>query len=342
MLKRIAKMIMTLALAAAMALAAAFIMLPNSGAVKSGKENSRLGLLELRGAFRNSSAVIEGVCRDSYLSPTGSYYSSYRVSKVIAGSAVKVGELITVLGRDESGSRRIIYLGNEINDVHSENESVYSVAAGSLLSFDGENIIISSDMSIPKELFENDLVSLKKETTVPLKYYYYNSLEKTVKSSYSVFIGRVERAERKENAELLTNSRGEFIKQEGAYTELYVNVMNGLIWQHNFGDKVRIRLVDGCESAILDERTNEPFISERAAFEPVVGSVYIFFVNNSPDAKADHYFLINAYQGMIETFGESVFVHPENSAFYGITTLKELIREILIASGMPAGMMGLQ
>ena len=284
MLKRIAKMIMTLALAAAMALAAAFIMLPNSGAVKSGKENSRLGLLELRGAFRNSSAVIECVCRDSYLSPTGSYYSSYRVSKVIAGSAVKVGELITVLGRDESGSRRIIYLGNEINDVHSENESVYSVAAGGLLSFDGDNIILSNDMSLPKELFENDLVSLKKETTVPLKYYYYNNIEKTVKSSYSVFIGRVERTERKENAELLTNSRGEFIKQEGAYTELYVNVMNGLIWQHNFGDKVRISLVDGCESAILDERTNEPFISERAAFEPVVGSVYIFFVNNSPDA----------------------------------------------------------
>ncbi|MBR5947567.1 MAG: hypothetical protein IKZ82_02815 [Clostridia bacterium] len=337
MIKRGFKIILTLALASATALAAAFVVFPEKGYKKSDKDNSRLGLLELHGAFRNSSAVIEGVCEDCYLSPTGSYYSNYTVEKVIAGSSSQKGKMITVLGSDEKGNRRIIYLGNEINDVHSENESIYTVYSGGLLSFDGERISLSNGRSLPIELFENDIVSLKTETTVPLKYYYYNTIEKTVKNSYSIFIGRVERAERRENAELLTNSRGEFIKQQGAYTELSVSVMNGLVWQHNFGDKVKIRIVDGDENYILDERTNEHFIPEKTAFEPTVGNVYIFFVNRSPDAKAEHYFLINAYQGMIETFGESVFVHPENSAFSDITTLKELINALLKASGMPVG-----
>jgi hypothetical protein len=62
-------------------------------------------------------------------------------------------------------------------------------------------------------------------------------------------------------------------------------------------------------------------------------------VSKSPDNKAEHYFLINAYQGMIETFDEYVLVHPENAAFAGISTLKELISSILKASGMPAAML---
>lgn len=339
MIKHAVKIVLTLVLAAATALVAAFSMFPNNIEKKLGKDSSRLGLLELRGAFRNSSSVIEGICLNSHVSPSGGYYSNYRVSKVIAGSAVKVGEVITVIGSDESGKRRIIYLGNEINDVHSENESVYTVAPNGLLAFNGDSVTISNEMSLPIELFNNDIISLKRETTVPLKYFYYNSAEKIVKNSYSVFIGRVDRAERRDNADLLTNSRGEFIKQEGAYSELSVTVLNGLIWQHSFGDKLRIRIVDGSQSAIIDERTNEHFISEKEAFEPTVGSVYIFFVSKSPDNKAEHYFLINAYQGMIETFDEYVLVHPENAAFAGISTLKELINSILKASGMPAAML---
>jgi hypothetical protein len=42
---------------------------------------------------------------------------------------------------------------------------------------------------------------------------------------------------------------------------------------------------------------------------------------------------------MIETFDEYVLVHPENAAFAGISTLKELISSILKASGMPAAML---
>lgn len=334
MAKRAFKIAFTHVLAAAIAFAAAFAMLPNRNLTKIGKENSRSGLLELRGVFRNSSAVIDCVCENSYLSPAGNYFSNYTVKKVIAGNGIDEGSLITVLGMDDIGNRRIIYLGNEINDVHSENDGVYTVVSGGLLSFDGKNINLSNDVNIPIELFENDVVSLKSETAVPLKYYYYNSIEKTVQKSYSIFIGRVERAVRRENADIFTNSRGEVIKQQGSYSELYVSVMNGLMWQHNFGDKVKIRLVDGCENSILEEKTNEKFISERDAFDPVIGSVYIFFVNKSPDEKAEHYFLINAYQGMIETFGENVFAHPDNAAFSGITDLKTLINELINASGM--------
>ena len=337
MLKSAFKTAYVLLAAFALAFVCAYSLYNSHSFKENEAENQRIDVIALRGAYRNSSLIVDAECISSHPSPIGTVFSDYSVIDTVAGKPLEKGRIITVLGSDEKGNRRIIYLGNEINDVHSENESIYTVYSGGLLSFDGERISLSNGRSLPIELFENDIVSLKTETTVPLKYYYYNTIEKTVKNSYSIFIGRVERAERRENAELLTNSRGEFIKQQGAYTELSVSVMNGLVWQHNFGDKVKIRIVDGDENYILDERTNEHFIPEKTAFEPTVGNVYIFFVNRSPDAKAEHYFLINAYQGMIETFGESVFVHPENSAFSDITTLKELINALLKASGMPVG-----
>lgn len=335
MLKRAVKAVVTLVLIAVLALSAVYFAFPKIGYEKKGKSAVRFGLLELRDVFRSSLAVIEATCLDSYISSTGSYFSNYRVDKVLAGNSVKEGSVISVMGRDEKNSLRIIYLNRAIDDVHSENETVYTFTEGGKLAFDGSSISVSEEVTLPIELLENDIASLKKETLVPLKYYYYEDANELIKRCSSIFIGRIESVKKEENADLLTNNRGEVIKNEGAYTELSVRVLDGLVWQHNYGDRLDIRIVQGSKNSIINVNTNEHFYSNASYSDFCVGDICVFFVNKSPDEKAEHFFLVNDYQGIIEIIGERVSVHPDNWAFAGLTELDALIEELLAASGYP-------
>ena len=335
MFKRIIKIVSALIFVSALAFLCALFAFPSIGAQKSDKEAHRYGVLELRGAYRNSSAVVEGVCLSSYLSPYGSPVSNYSVEKVLSGKNIAEGDVISVNSSDVSGSRRILYLANAIGDVHSENSEVYNIVEGGMLAFDGKNIMLPGSGPIPVELMENDIVKLKEEMQIPSKYYCYDDIKSLVDNCSTVLVGRVESIEVNEGAELFTNHRGEVVRMEGDYTRLRVRVMNGLYWQNSFGEMLDVRLVSGSENSVLDAKTNNNFVYTHPAPAIEKGKVYIFFLKRSPDEKESFFFPVNAYQGFIETMGEEVLVPEANRAFYGVTSFDKLVDLLRKASGIP-------
>lgn len=335
MIKRLIKTASILTLASALALAAAFFSFPEKGAEKKGKAFQRSAVLQLRGAYRNATAVIEGVCISSYTSKSGGMNSDYTVQRVISGSGVREGDTVTLIGADNIGSRKIIYLGHAVGEVHSENTEVYMPVADGIFEFDGESILLSGGEELPIELLENDINSLNEEMRVPYKYYFYSDIASLVKNCTSVFLARVEKITEIENADLYTNNRGEVIRQTGSYKKIDAFVLNGLYWQHRYGDSIEIRIPSGSESSILDNKTNEHFVMNDSGMNIIQGGVYAFFIKKSPDEKENYYFLVNACQGIIRIEGDGAAAHPLNSPFSGIKELKELTEALRSASGMP-------
>lgn len=337
MAKSIIKASFTVILAAAISVLTALFVFPEKTVQKNSKAEQRNSVFELRRAFRNASAVVEGVCINSYTSPYGSIYSDYSVERVVSGKNIGEGDMITVLSSDTPGQRRLIYLSHAIGDVHSENSEVYSVVEGGFLSFENGEVAVSDDMSIPLEFIERDVVSLRSEIRIPSKYYFYGDAQGLVNNCTSVFIGRIEKIVKHTDSELYVMDRGEIIKKTGEDCELCVRVLDGMMWQHNSGDRVSVRLAIGGENGLINYETNECFIPEKEASEPIEGGVYVFFVKSGPDEKAEHFFLVNPCQGFIGINGENISVCELNTAFCGVSSVDELMAILIKASGMPTG-----
>ena len=335
MAKRIIKTALTLAAVAAIGISTAFFAFPEKALQKSAKLAEKSGVFELRGAYRNACAVVEGVCVNSYVSPYGSVFSEYSIEKVISGIQIKAGDKVSVLSSDEIGQRRLLYLGHAVGDVHSENSEVYSVVEGGFLGFSEGKVLISGDTEIPLEFIENDISSLRSEVRLPSKNYYYGDIKSLVKNCASIFIGRVDRIEKHDDSELYVMDRGEIIKKTGEDCELSVTVLNGLLWQHGKGEELSVRLAADAENGLINYSTNEHFTPQADSIEPVEGGIYLFFVKDGPDEKAEHFFLVNPCQGLIEIEGERILANEDNALFADTVNLNELLVRLARAAGVP-------
>ena len=324
-------LIAVLIIAAAAAIAGAFFILRNNSNIFD-FNGYQYALLQLRGAYREASAVIEGECMRFTQEEDGTCYSFYKVINIISGAVKENGEekLITVISADEIGTDHLLYLKKD--DERSEETTVYSVVDGSDYSIGTGGVIFDERTTIPLSVIKADIDKLRREIAMPSQYFYYKNREKLMENCQCVFIGRITSVYEERNVTCVSVERGEELKRRSNVRTIEAEVVNGLNTDKEYGEKIIIKIPDRSDIETIDEATNEVFAYDYGSEQLKKGDVCVFFLIESSDEKEDFYFLVNAYQGYIKTEGDSIIPCPANGAFTGIRTLREAVKRILAAA----------
>lgn len=283
------------------------------------------GVYELRGAYRNAASVICARCLENYTASNLVERSTFVVEEVVSGNSIKSGEIVSVIGRFEKGASMILYLSEPVTELYQSEVDAYNVINDAAYAIKNDSIKLHDGVSVTIDQIKEDIKELEKEIMIPSRYLYSDNIGGVMEHSDNIFIGKVQKVEVNEEADVYSIDHGEETHRKSKVYEITVEVTDGLIWWSYEGDIVKIIMTDDDYDNIYSAKTEDHFDSTVKYNIPSVGNEYLFFLINSPDKKCSNMFFLNMYQGFIRKIEKNTFPNSENEPFKDYTKMSDLI-----------------
>ena len=309
---------------------------PNTDVAISIQPEERI-LQDARQHYRNSSLVVQGTCLYEHIDPNGQTCFDVEIDNVIAGDA-QPGDLIHCTKLQLIPQERyLLYLGEGEDTFHTEDTQGYLPLHEEPLRI-VDNEVIWGNTRIPLEMIDRDIAEQKLIISAPAETYYYADLADLVSASDQIFIGRVKGVSLWTPTTMRTNADGTSVEKSVVTSLVTVEAFGSIKGEFKFSDT--LTLVNASEkfSDMLDYGSLRPL--DYAFYEiPELkkGGIYLFFLQEGPDAKQKYYFPVNQLQGYVELEGEALIDANEVLAEDSLTPLVQHIHAVLDADAKDTG-----
>ncbi|MBQ3108446.1 MAG: hypothetical protein IJC67_02420 [Clostridia bacterium] len=305
---------------------------PNTEVAISIQPEERI-LQDARQHYRNASLVVQATCLYSHIDSEGRECFDVAIDSVIAGDA-ELGDVIHCTEMQLIPEERsLLYLGEGEDVFHTEDTMGYVPLHEEPLRI-VDNEVLWDNTRISLDALDRDIAEQKLIISAPAKSYYYEELADLVASSDQIFIGRVKSVSLWTPTTMRANANGTSVEKSIVTSLVTVEAFGSIKGKFTFSDT--LTLVNASEefTDLLDYGSLRPM--DYASYEvPYLkeGGIYLFFLEEGPDAKQQYYFPVNRLQGYVELNGEALSASLSNAAIVGedaLTPLVQRIRALLV------------
>ena len=238
--------------------------------------------------------------------------SRFSVDSVLDGAA-EAGQTFELNEHAELGAEYLVYLAKP-SEQPEEGGSAERLVTELIPIENGRIFYRGETCSI--ESVERDIKIQRKILTVPSQSFFYDSFERLVTARVLSVSEPIETQCRSVDGGESTLST-----QEQMFAS--ISVLNGLYGELKCGEKLKVVISPYNARPVINETDlTTKTVEAPPTTGPKEGSVYIFFLLRSEDAKSDYYFTVNPYEGYVLFVGNTITRPYYNDAIRDINDIK--------------------
>lgn len=287
-------------------------------------------LQDARQHYRSASLVVRGNCLLSHIDSEGKECFDVEISSIIAGDA-ELGDIVHCSSMQlNPGEEYLLYLGEGEDVFHTEDTSGYVPLHEVPLRI-VDNEVLWENNRISLDVLERDIAQQKLIVSAPAKSYYYEELSSLVAASDQIFIGRVKRISQWSPMTVRSTENGASVERSIVTSLVTIEAFGSIKGKFKYADTATLINASEKITDLLDSETLRPM--DYSSYEvPYLkeGEIYLFFLEEGPDAKQDYYFPINQIQGYAKLDGEALSAAISNEALNDEDTLTPLVQRIRV------------
>lgn len=282
-------------------------------------------LTDVRTQYRNATLIVSGVCNGNHIDADGATCYDLNITKIYAGKASTGDTIHCTKGEMIQGESYLLFLGQD-DDVHfAEDTSGYTLLSNSPLPIVDREVIwdgkrLSLD-SLQQEI--SQLSSVISASAI----FYYDTLSALTQAADEIFIGRVEYMSDMKDKTFSIRNGGSVEKLQCNTSSTVIEAYGSIKGSFEYGQRITMIHCPERISGMLDASTlQHTEITVNQAPRLQEGSVYLFFLNHSPDAKQDYWFPVNPVQGYVQLSGDMLYVCNANKPLLPFQKLSPLVK----------------
>ncbi len=287
-------------------------------------------LSDVQRIYKSAAMVVMGECLQSHINSNGDTCYDLSVTEVIAGNALAGDVIHCTEGAMKDGQSYLLYLAEGEDMYHTEDMMRYKLLSDGPLPVSESGIVDFGGTQLGLSDIKQDIARMDAVITAPAMAYYHKTLAALSEAADEVFIGRVKSVSPERSMAFRSHTDGTTVENTLPASIAVVEAYGVLKGALNYGDEIELVYSPAMSANLVDAGTLKTVsYGAEDAPELLEDEVYLFFLQQSPDAKQAYRFSVNPMQGYVRVdTGDNVHVPYVNRALQGYRDLADLVEEL--------------